>query len=389
MHASPTVHLTLSDGELCPQWLTDSGLRTVEPEELQVLLPRRVPLTVVVPPFWGALHRVPLPTRDYQKAIAAVPFAMEEQLNGEIAQRVFVLSKKPSGDGYWTVLVLDRDRVEEIRAILQSWGVAQARLCHSLSMWPRPDAGQWQVYRPADTTRLDVVDEHGSGFVLPMVDESLAQREIDRYAQAAGITEVVWASADSPSAQQQVDHVPRTAQDERLWQRPDERIAPVLSLTVDPENQQGQERKKQAVLSLILLGVVVLLYPVLQLIAEKRQAEQLAEQIAADFAVAMPDTRMVNPRVQVQPLLAQSELSAGLPAVMQLAQLSDQLEQAGLAGNVTALHYANERWRWRFSSVSAAALSDWRARAEQAGFEVISTPQATQEIIISYRGATW
>lgn len=381
MPAKPIVYLNLQDnGEIVLQLTTEHGLQPLDASPEQ---PLGQEWLVAIPPFWGALHRVALPTRDYQKANAAVGYALEERLSDDFSTRQFVLGAKADSQQCWQVLVLARERVEMIRALLREHAIDHAQLQHPLSLWPRPPAGQWYVYLASDQTRWDVVDTHGGGFSLPYSGFESALKAVDSFAQTATVEQVFWSVPDwdAPTQPLGVHHAPIPHVDERAWQPLQTRTTPALAMQISPQAQTQRRWKQRAFLGVAVMLLALLLYPSLQLWDQQRNLAMLEEQIAQDFATALPDSRMVNPAVQVRPLLEQDHEQAS--ALAQFAQLSGQLQAAELAEAVVGLEYQKPDWQWQFAEGRADAVQEWLALLQQSGYQARLQQQQPPIVAVS------
>lgn len=133
---------------------------------------------------------VSLPPMSIAKARAALPYALEDQLAGELESQHFVLGPRLA-DGRWTVRVIARARVEHHRATLRAMGIEPEAIVSEadalrdkpgdLMLWLDRDEAHWRA--PGQQTVSLPADALMDGATLALRDTPAATLGLRAHAE--------------------------------------------------------------------------------------------------------------------------------------------------------------------------------------------------------------
>lgn len=135
---------------------------------------RRV--VALVPSTDITLSQVELPVRQAAKALAAIPFSLEDQLADDIDDLHFSLGVR-TADGYWPVAVVAHERMREWHALFVDCGLKVDAVVPDLLCLPIPEHGHAVVL--VDGDEAIVRTGVGSGFVCMLDSLELCLDVID------------------------------------------------------------------------------------------------------------------------------------------------------------------------------------------------------------------
>ncbi|MBD3816221.1 MAG: hypothetical protein IE913_07185 [Halothiobacillus sp.] len=337
-------------------WLARSGLR--RPVTLSVLLPDSVCSRLIVP----------IPGTRREKALQALPFALEDLVTDDLSQLYPVLAERPLSPGRWPVLLVDADVRTRVLDALGNLNLAPQQLVAMADTLPQPEAGEYSVW-------VDPVQGHIS--VLTGPHEGMALAPLPEHNAAEQLAE--WLPRMTPAPQRGVFHLPLEqppqwpegiafssqaapdwAQWHQIWATGLDRNRPLSAITSARavSDQQWQRRWWQVGAAALVVLILMLVGQWIAISQMNRQAERLQAQITQDFHAALPQvTRMVNVRVQLQQALDQqnganddafmpalaafgSAYQAAKPKDAQLAIKSIRFDAKQLTVDLTAEKYA-------------------------------------------------
>ena len=273
------------------------GVCTGRLEEAAAAAPSRRVL-LLVPATELLLTRARVPSRNRQRVLKAVPFALEEQIAGDLDELHFALGS-PRGEDY-PVAVVAQARMDAWLAACAAAGLQPDALLPQALALPLGE-GQWTVHLQGDmaTVRsgptegfgceranlpllLRLWDEDGVPPLRLLGDPAPALAEEGFELRAAATRDPLLAMADSLAGGLPLNllqgRYSRSEQLSRLWQ-PWRATAALL-------------------VAGLALGVTYLAIDYYRL---DQQQTQLSAAIERVFRQALPDaTRMVNPRVQLE-----------------------------------------------------------------------------------------
>ncbi|MDY0147509.1 MAG: type II secretion system protein GspL [Halothiobacillus sp.] len=285
-------------------WLARSGLR--RPVTLSVLLPDSVCSRLIVP----------IPGTRREKALQALPFALEDLVADDLSQLYPVLADRPLLPGRWPVLLVDVDVRTRVLDALGNLNLVPQQLVAMADTLPQPEAGEYSVWVDPVQGHISVLTGPHEGMALaPLPEHNAAE-------QLAG-----WLPRMTPAPQRVVFHLPLEqppqwpegiafsaqaapdwAQWHQIWATGLDRNRPLSAITSARavSDQQWQRRWWQVGAAALVVLILMLVSQWIAISQMNRQAERLQAQITQDFHAALPQvTRMVNVRVQLQQALDQ------------------------------------------------------------------------------------
>lgn len=328
---------------------------------------RATPPRVIMPDHQGSLLWVGMPTRRREQAQRALPYALEEWVLDDPARLHATLGSPPqrSGEGWqWPVLLVDAAWRRELLERLAELDIHPAALVHPLDIEPQPDdPGQWRVV-PTDQVAgpVRLVSGRHAGFVLPADDRAIEQRVAEAVTHLPETERPTRLSCDG-CARETVERLAAllsTASDEGIAVEPGpeprrpatwfdalESTAPLSALESRTDRQGRRQRRDWVtvtVLAILLLTAVTGLR-----FAEgwqaARQADALEARIATDFHAALPDARLINPRVQIEQAVEQlngdGEKEGGNAFLPLVAAMAEAMQ--GSDARLTRLDYQDDR----------------------------------------------
>jgi len=284
---------------------------------------------VLVPGEDVLLTLATVPTRNRQRMLKALPYALEEQLAEEI-EAAHLAVGPASSSGQLAVAVVARARLDGWLEVLRAGGVEPDRMLPETLALPRDEAG-WRVL--VEGRRALVRTGDAAGFaadrdnLLPLLRAALEETEAAAPAR-------ILVSGDDPSAADEIRAAaadlagsvaadPEPASALTLLARGATR-GPLLDLLQGPYDRRGSIanwlkpwRAAAAVALLWLLVEAGLLINDYQHLKADQVA--LAEGIEAVFRETLPEVqKIVNPQVQMERALRSLQPTAGGDGFLQL-----------------------------------------------------------------------
>jgi general secretion pathway protein L len=273
-------------------------------------------LTVLLPDSVCSRQIVPIPGTRREKALQALPFALEDVLADDLSLLYPVLAERPLSPGRWPVLLVDAEVRSRILDTLENLSMVPQQLVAMADTLPPPEAGEFSVW-------ADPVQAHLSVLTGPY--EGVALAPFPGLNAAEQLAE--WLPRLTPAPQRVVFHLPLEqpshwpeeiefaseaapdwAQWHQLWQAGLDRNRPLSAITSAKAvlDQKWQRRWWQVGAAMAVVLVLLLVNQWIGISQMNHQAERLQAQITRDFHAALPQvTRMVNVQVQLQQALDQ------------------------------------------------------------------------------------
>lgn len=264
---------------------------------------RRV--VAVLPGADVLLTEVRLPARNRAKALAAIPWALEDRIVGDVEDQHFAVGSV-SADGVWPVAVVERARMDAYLALLAGAGIhAHAVLPAPLALTPPAEDG-WVALEEAQQVTVRIGRSAGLACepdLLPVVlgAEAVPAR-IDRYCVGDVDHAAAWPQALVDALAAGTSHTVRHAAD--LFTATVGNAAPI-NLLQGPysrrERAGRQLRRWAAPAALAAVSLVIALTTsVVRYVELGAREHELRQQIEQVFRETFPDVqRVVNPRAQM------------------------------------------------------------------------------------------
>lgn len=126
-----------------PFWITDSYSHQGETESLKEAASKRK-VIVIVPAEDVLITSIELPKMNRSRTLQALPFAMEEQLIGDVETMHFAAGEYQA-DGRVPVAVVSREKMQQWKALLKEWHVMPDQLIPETFALPL-EATHWVGY---------------------------------------------------------------------------------------------------------------------------------------------------------------------------------------------------------------------------------------------------
>ena len=295
---------------------------------------------------------VNIPGTQRDKALQALPFALEEWAMDDADRLRVALSERPAIPGRWPVLLMDSERADEIEQHLNAINLRPQAMIAVAAALPPPQAQAWRVFALPHSLHYCVLTSAHESFAFSPAADEPPQRALAALAATSdpapsAIDGALSAGDDlNESAPTAPSPVQAEAQWSTLWQdtlstrTPPTLIAPKGAASA----QQWQRRWAQVAMAGLVLVALNLLLSGLHTWQANREIQALNQQITANFHAALPQvTRLVNARVQLQQALdaQNSPQEAGFLGL--LAQFSRAFAAAHTADaslTIAGLRYA-------------------------------------------------
>jgi general secretion pathway protein L len=271
---------------------------------------RRV--VVLVPGEDVALLEARVPgSRNRQRLLRAIPFALEEQLASDVEELHFALGK-PLGDDRYPVVVVERRQMDAWAEQLRDAGISAHQWVPETLAVPRGDAG-WGLLPDGD--RVLVHSGDFSGFVCDtdnlgmMVSLLAGDDRLPETARVYGATTVTLVGVDVELDATQTQPLNILA---RGWSQ-----GPVIDLLQGAYSRREEWgrllRPWKASAAMLLAGLLIAAVSTgVHYHRLTRQQEQLAADIEALYKQTFPNARrIVNPRAQMEQQLKELQRRAG------------------------------------------------------------------------------
>lgn len=333
---------------------------------------------VLVPGAKVSLLHASIPTRNLQKVLQAVPFALEDRLAEDVENLHFALGKRDE-EGY-TIAVLRRAHVTHWLEQLAAAGLEADELIPDTLALPVQEAS---LNLALDAGEVLVRLPDGGAFsaelaLAPMLIERHLTRLRNNGLCDKAILHTV-EGADSDAFALALEALGLEVQRAPL----NDGLLPVFAITLHNETGlnllQGEfarhkgmgehwQRWRLAIGLLIAFCVVGILQQGVAYLQLRHQAAQLDAQVSEQFHKALPDVhRLVNPRVQMQQRLAQlsggNESNGPLPMLLALGTSL----QANSAVQLSGFTYHSGSLQVQVEADQIQALDDLKSALQQAG----------------------
>lgn len=326
-------------------------------------------ITALVPGCDFNLKWVQLPAKGGRKALAAIPYMLEDELSSDIGELFFALGDKH--DDQQAVAVVERAKMQSWLDWMQEAGLFCNKLLPDILALPHHDQA-WTLLSLGDDVLIRQDAWQGMqghrDWILAAV-EHFAKRQ----------TEGLAIANHSEVDLSQVAHVEVL---EQSLEMPMQLLATgalhsnfnLLQGDFKPK-RQSSTKWSQWRLAAILAGLALLTSLVdkgLELNRLSSQKDQLQAQIEAEYKRAFPDTtRIVNVRSQMRQKLAGLEQGGGgVSMLVVMSQLSDAFAASDVKPQT--LRFDSKRSELRMQAVANnfEALEQFKRLAEEKGFEV-------------------
>jgi general secretion pathway protein L len=326
-------------------------------------------ITALVPTSDILLKWVDLPAKASRKALAAIPYMLEEELSQDINSQFFALGKRVNDSQ--AVAVVNKAQMESWLSQLQYADLFCSKLvpdCLALPLiensWSMLELGNQLLLRQDQWGGIQ--GEHQ--WVLPATEHYAKQQ--DEPIVIANFSDLTLPNMANVDMQQQPLELPM-------------KVLAQGALASHFNLLQGQYKAKQQSAGRLgqwrlaaSLAVIALLVSLVDKGIEvqqlSQQKAQLSEQIESEFKRAFPDTsRIVNVRSQMrQKLEALEQGGGGVSMLGMLAQLTEAFDTAKVKPQTLKFDSKRSELRLQAVATNFEALEQFKRLAEQQGFTV-------------------
>jgi general secretion pathway protein L len=309
--------------------------------------------------------QVDLPKNASRKAIAAIPFMIEDELCGNVEEMFFALGRRQENNQQ--VAVVNKEKIEMWRQAFESANLFCTHLIPDAYCLPQNEG--ISLLEIEDSLLVRFADgqclQGESQWLLPIVLEQATHNEthLSCYSEVKGLSE-------SDQITFNFDHLPMqlllkgaSASDLNLFQG-EYAVKPKTSLYWD-------KWKLAAALAVIAVGTNLVLKTT-QLNSLKSERAEIRQSITASIAQGFPNLgRVSNVKIVLTREVKALEQGGGnLSMLAMLSRLSSAFENSGVKPQT--LKYDIRRSEIRMQSVSQnfEALEKFRRDAQNLGFEV-------------------
>lgn len=316
-----------------------------------------------------SLRQLTLPSKAAHKALAAIPYMLEEELSTDVEEVFFALSDK-EGD-VQNLVAVEHQKMAMWQALLDDAELHCDKIIPDILALPASDE-HWSLMLLGDQVLVRQGSWAGLQGETSWVYMAIAHfaKQQEEKVHISCLTEVETASIPNVEMTSNFDQLPMQVLAQGAISSPFNLL----------QGQYRQKKKttgavKQWRIAAALFGAAVLLN-----VADKAwqandlstQNAQLQSQIVTEFKRAFPETRrIVDVRKQMRQKITQLEGNSG--GVSLLAMLS-QLSGAFSASKVTpqSIRFDKKRAELRLQAVASnfESLERFKTMAEQQGFEV-------------------
>ncbi len=324
---------------------------------------------VLVPAADVILKQVQLPPRSGAKALAAIPFMLEDELTSDIGDVFFALGKRDGAEQ--PVVVVAHSRMQTWQALLNDAGLNCEKMLPDVLALPALEdswhllelgaqwlvrSGKWEGFQGEQDWLAFAIEHHAKQTPEPL--QLVCANEIE----PKHLANIQWQQAGQELAMQ---------------------VLAKGAMAADFTLLQGQYKLKKKRnqwwlqwRTAAVLGVVALLLSItdksIELYQLSAQNEQLKQQINGEYKRAFPTaTRIVNVRSQMTQALKQLEQGGQNASVLvMMSQLSEAFASSKIKPQT--LRFDGNRTELRMQAIAAdfEALETFKRLAEASGFEV-------------------
>ncbi|GAB3014275.1 type II secretion system protein GspL [Bowmanella dokdonensis] len=327
------------------------------------------PVTVLAPTSDILLHWVTLPAKASRKAIAAIPFMLEDELSSDIDNQFFALG--PRHGAHQAVAVVEKQKMVGWIDVLNDAGLSFDKLLPDILALPHHSEG-WSLLQISDQLLLRQDEWKGmqgeSKWLLTAIGHVARQ-------QATPLTIANYSNLVLPES-------PNLVQQAQTLEMPMKVLAQgALSASFNllqgdfkikkQRNNRWQKWRLAAVLAVIAL-TTSLVDKAVEANRLASQRDALEQQIEAEFRRAFPEvTRIVNVRSQMNQKLSELQQGgSGVSMLVMLSQLSDAFDRSQIKPQTLRFDAKRAELRMQAVAGSFEALEQFRRLAEGLGFEV-------------------
>ncbi|HQT42386.1 MAG TPA: type II secretion system protein GspL [Halothiobacillus sp.] len=303
-----TVKAAVSPPPMRGDWAAFSEWLAERPER------RTLPLSVLLPDQGCSRLMVPIPGASREKALQALPFALEDLALDELDQLVTVLGDRPQTPGRWPVLLVNAELRTRVLDALSVLGLKPQQLVAAADVLPVPESGCFHVWTEPVSGSLSVVTGPHEGMAFASLAgvnpaEQLAHilTRLEHPPQRVVLQMATERPPDWPSSIEFETHAEPTLADWCVLWRAGLTTNRLLSAIASPRaagDQHWRRRWVQVAAALVAVLGLVLLSQGISAGQKNGQVQQLQVQIERDVHAALPQvTRIVNVQVQLQQAL--------------------------------------------------------------------------------------
>lgn len=327
------------------------------------------PITALVPGTDVLLKQVQLPAKASRKALAAIPFMLEDELSADIDQQFFALGDKQ--DDLQNVAIVEKQKVETWLDWIAEAGLVCDKMLPDILALPVSE-GSWSLLQLGSQLMLRqdlwLGLQGETSWFLPAVSHYAKQQEqallIDNY------TDMTLPPLPNVEVRTQKLDMPM-----QILALGAQGVTFNLLQGEFKQKKQSQGQWQKWRLAAILATIALLTSLIdkgIELSQLKSQNQQLTQQIHAEFKRAFPETRrIVNVRSQMkQKMQALEQGGSGTSMLAILSQLSDAFANSKVKPQT--MRFDSKRSELRLQAVAAnfEALEQFKRAAQAQGFEV-------------------
>lgn len=328
------------------------------------------PIIALVPGSDFLLRTVTLPKRGGRKALAALPFMLEDEISGDVDLQFFATGSKKGEEQQ--VAVVEKRKITQWLMQIQRAGLTCTKLLPDIFAVPALENG-WSAMAMGD--QLIIRQDQWQGI---QGEESWLKPLIASYAkgqpeplQLAWYSHNDWQALPNVELKDEANHLPMEVLAREAMSCPFN----LLQGEFKPKKQTSNVWKKWRVAA-ILAGVALLTGLADKVITANQLAAQnqaLKAQIIDEFKRAFPEVKRVrNARSQMKQALAQLEQNNGGRGsiLLMLSQLSDAFSVSQIKPQSLRFDGNRSELRMQAAARNFEALEKFKQSAEAAGFVV-------------------
>lgn len=327
------------------------------------------PITALVPTSDVALKWVTLPAKAGRKAMNAIPFMLEDEINGDIGEQFFATGER-DGDQQ-AVAVVSRARMQGWIEAIKSAGLKCNKLLPDVLAVPHEEE-HWCCLGLGDTLLVRQDRWRGlqghADWIRPAIAHHAKQQTEPLTVKTFGNSDL--SNLANVDWQEETAELPMQV----LAQGSQRAKFNLLQGEFKPKRQSSNrfEKWRLAAALAALALFTTLIDKGVELYQLQNQKASLQAQIEAEYKRAFPEsTRIVNVRSQMRQRLAALEQGGGSASVLTImAQLSEAFEASQVKPQT--LRFDSSRTELRIMAVANnfESLEQFKRLAEGKGFEV-------------------
>lgn len=327
------------------------------------------PVLVLVPATDVLLKWVTLPPKAGRKALAAIPFMLEDDITGDISDQVFL--NGPRHGDQQAVAIVTRQKLVDWKAMMDAAGLFCDKMIPDILAVPvQPE--QWSLMTLNDTLLVRQDEWQGlqgnPAWVLPAIAHFTKQRETPLV--IAKYSDIHLTDVTNMEEQQQDLEVPMLHLAKGAIRQSFNMLQGEFK-TKRKSNSQWRQWQLAAGLAAVAL-LLTLIDKGLQLNQINSEKAQLQAQIETEFKRAFPDIRrIVNVRSQMRQRMSGLEQGGGNASLLVvMSQLSDAFSSSQVKPQTLRFDAARSELRMQAVANNFEAIEQFKRLAEERGFEV-------------------